>query len=468
MSLIEQYGLKHIYLSAIPKLHREHPTTLWDHSVEVAQRFAEYAERTWRPPVGTEAQNILRQCIDLQKDLIYLHDVGKIDARFQEELKAGRLYSRHTFLGLNIILDAAERLVGKYPKEYRPTLVYLSTLAVTFHHAPLMKTTLQTARESPDATGLPAHLKNLWETPIRETINRLLAYRKDLVIGGWELHWVFAYLNGLVALADETASARFPSSHLHTFIVDYSLPDEPCTADVGIYSPALWARQLSRGGLNTHISEAFRFMQPRIYTTFHDILPFIAGLGKFNVRLVSLLGSTVYTPRKDWAALFADLFRSRVVITDPPRGGPSIVRRTSEHDTVPYFMFPLEPHGDEVDEWTVLTSGYEDAVPTFEWIDFIKRIWNRIGVFSLLNSGVQCSRIPFAKADVIADMEDVETVRAHLPETVRHWPVVPREVLVHKLASRPVPMYKAIKGEILNESHILAKVSQKTVSPKTV
>jgi len=102
------------------------------------------------------------------QSLVYLHDVGKIDARFQEQLKNGQLISRHTLLGLNLVVDAAEKLSQNYPKDFRPTLVYLTSLATTLHHAPLIRTTFINVKEHPDASLLPAHLRSLWEEELSQ------------------------------------------------------------------------------------------------------------------------------------------------------------------------------------------------------------------------------------------------------------------------------------------------------------
>ncbi len=459
MNLIEHYGLKDVYLTVIPKLNLDNGAgTLWSHSLDVARRFKELAEKSWHPPVGPEAHHVLRCSLDMMQSLVYLHDIGKIDARFQEELRNGQLISRHTLLGLNIVVDAAEKLSQNYPKDLRPTLVYLTTLATTLHHAPLMKTTLSNIKEHPDGSLLPAHLKSLWEKDLNRTINYLKQCKKQLVISGWELHWVYSYLNGLVALADETSSAHYPLTFSHTFYVDYQLPDEPCTREVGVYAPQLWAKQLRKGTITQSVSEAFRLMQPRIYTSFYDLIPFIMGLGKYNVRMLSLLGSTVYTPRKDWAALFSDLFRCRVIITNPAKGCINIVRVEDYENKLPYYLQTIyEEEPNEVDEWTVVTKDYNDLVPPYDWLSLVKKVWNHLGEYALMNMTLQNTRQPFIKADVIQSTDDIHDLRRQLPEQVKHWPRVPLETLVNKLASTPVPLYEATKGTIINESHILLK-----------
>lgn len=462
MNLIEHYGLKDVYLTVIPKLNRDKQAgTLWSHSLDVAERFRELTEKLWRPPVGPDAHRVLRYSLDMMQSLVYLHDVGKIDARFQEQLKNGELISRHTLLGLNLVVDAAEKLSQNYPKDFRPTLVYLTSLATTLHHAPLMRTTFTNVKEHPDASLLPAHLRSLWEEELSQTINRLKQYRKQLMISGWELHWVYTYLNGLVALADETSSAHYPLTFSHTFYVDYQVPDQPCTHEVGVYAPQLWARQLKKGVLTPSVSEAFRLMQPRIYTSFYDILPFIMGLGKYNVRMLSLLGSTVYTPRKDWAALFSDLFRARVIITNPTRGPINIVRAEDYENKLPYYLQSNDEETDEVDEWTVVTQDYNDLVPPYDWLSLVKKVWNQLGEYALMNMGVHNIKQPFIKADVIQPKDHIHNLRKQLPEYIKLWPKVPLETLVNKLASTPVPLYEATKGAIINESHILLKQSNR-------
>jgi len=458
MNLIEHYGLKDVYLTVIPKLNRDKEAgTLWSHSLDVAERFRELTEKLWRPPVGPDAHRVLRYSLDMMQSLVYLHDVGKIDARFQEQLKNGELISRHTLLGLNLVVDAAEKLSQNYPKDFRPTLVYLTSLATTLHHAPLMRTTFTNVKEHPDASLLPAHLKSLWEEDLNQTINYLKQCKKQLVITGWELHWVYSYLNGLVALADETSSAHYPLTFSHTFYVDYKLPDEPCTREVGVYAPQLWAKQLRKGTITQSVSEAFRLMQPRIYTSFYDLLPFIMGLGKYNVRMLSLLGSTVYTPRKDWAALFSDLFRCRVIITNRAKGSINIVRAEDYENKLPYYLQSNDEETDEVDEWTVVTQDYNDLVPPFDWLSLVKKVWNHLGEYALMNMATQNIRQQFIKADVIQSTDDIHDLRRQLPEQIKHWPRVPLETLVNKLASTPVPLYEATKGTIINESHILLK-----------
>jgi len=121
MNLIEHYGLKEVYLTVIPKLNRDKQAgTLWSHSLDVAERFRELTEKLWRPPVGPDAHRVLRYSLDIMQSLVYLHDVGKIDARFQEQLKNGELISRHTLLGLNLVVDAAEKLSQNYPRTLDP------------------------------------------------------------------------------------------------------------------------------------------------------------------------------------------------------------------------------------------------------------------------------------------------------------------------------------------------------------
>lgn len=462
MNLIEHYGLKDLYLQVVPKLNMNDPeTTLWSHSIDVANRFIELSAKSWRPPVGPDAHSILRYCLDMMQSLVYLHDVGKVDAKFQEELRNASLSSRHTVLGLNLVVDAAEKLAHSYPKELRPTLIYLTSLATTLHHVPLMKTTLNNAKEHPDGSLLPVHLKSLWETDVRKTINRLKDYRKELAITGWELHWVYSYLSGLVALSDETSSANYPLTTSHTFFVDYKLPDEPSTGEIGVYSPQLWAKQLREGLLSPYISEAFRFMQPRIYTSFYDIMPFILGLGKYNIRMISLLGSTVYTPRKDWAQLFSDLFRCRIVLIEQPNGSITISRADNYEGQLPYYMGNNFETSKEVNEWSVVTQDYVDLVPAFDWLSLVKRVWAHLGEYGLINMGLGSAKQPFIKADAIQTNDDILEVRRLLPDSIRKWPKVPRETLVLKLASTPVPLSEAAKGSIINESHILLRQRNK-------
>jgi len=97
------------------------------------------------------------------------------------------------------------------------------------------------------------------------------------------------------------------------------------------------------------------------------------GLGKYNVRMLSLLGSTVYTPRKDWAALFSDLFRARVIITTPARGPINIVRAEDYENKLPYYLQSNDEETDEVDEWTVVTQDYNDLVPPYDWLSLVKK-----------------------------------------------------------------------------------------------
>jgi hypothetical protein len=458
MNLIEYYGLKDVYLNVIPKLNVDKdPLTLWSHSVDVARRFAELSDKLWRPPVGPDAHLILRYGIEMMQSLVYLHDVGKVDAQFQEELKTGSLTSRHTILGLNLVVEAAEKLAQNYPKELRPTLIYLTSLATTLHHVPLMKTTLSNPKEHPDASLLPYHLQAIWEQDIRNTITHLKQYRKELTISGWELHWVFSYLSGLVALADESSSAHYPITLSHTFFVDYKVPDEPCSTEVGIYAPQLWASQLKEGIITPSTSEAFRLMQPRIYTSFYDILPFILGLGKYNIRMLSLLGSTVYTPRKDWAELFSDLFRCRVVLTQQPKGSINIIRTANYEGKPPYYMQSVNENAFELDEWNVVTQDYNDLVPFFDWLSLVKKVWSHLGEYALINVGLANTKQHFIKADAIETSDDLIQVRRRLPNDISNWPKVPRETLVHKLASTPVPLLEAVKGTIIGESHVLLK-----------
>jgi len=156
----------------------------------------------------------------------------------------------------------------------------------------------------------------------------------------------------------------------HTFYVDYqyliSLHHE-----VGVYAPQLWARQLKKGVLTPSVSEAFRLMQPRIYTSFYDILPFIMGLGKYNVRMLSLLGSTVYTQERLGSIVLRPIRAE--LLSQPSKGPYKHCACRGLREQTPYYLQSNDEETDEVDEWTVVTQDYNDLVPPYDWLSLVKK-----------------------------------------------------------------------------------------------
>jgi len=77
---------------------------------------------------------------------------------------------------------------------------------------------------------------------------------------------------------------------------------------------------------------------------------------------------------------------------------------------------------DEVDEWTVVTQDYNDLVPPYDWLSLVKKVWNQLGEYALMNMGVHNIKQPFIKADVIQPKDHIHNLRKQLPEHIKLWP----------------------------------------------
>jgi len=96
------------------------------------------------------------------------------------------------------------------------------------------------------------------------------------------------------------------------------------------------------------------------------------GLGKYNVRMLSLLGSTVYTQEKTGQHC-SQTYLEPELLSQPSKGPYKHCACRGLREQTPYYLQSNDEETDEVDEWTVVTQDYNDLVPPYDWLSLVKK-----------------------------------------------------------------------------------------------